>query len=132
MPLTSNNYRLVVLLSILLIGGCGGVRTTGESLVLPSADESKNTTAKSASSEKAALDNAFYVSSRGDKLTAIYHNNFNLVEVHLPDGRITRLPRAYSNSGARFSDGGETFWAFNDEGAYWLINRRIFHGSLVR
>lgn len=33
-----------------------------------------------------------------------------IAEVHLPTGRVVRLPRALSASGARYSDGHVTFW----------------------
>lgn len=73
-----------------------------------------------------------YISEQHETLRAIYHDDATSVEVHLPDGRITRLPVVNSLSGTRYSDGRETFWAYRDKGMYWLVNQRIFDGELVR
>ena len=118
--------------ALLSVVGCASMQHDQVSSFGAEADENGSGGTASSDSNATQHNNALYVSLQGEMLTAIYREDFDAVEVHLPDGRVSRLPRAFSRSGARYSDGRETFWAFNNEGAFWFVNERIFHGSLVQ
>lgn len=70
-----------------------------------------------------------YLSDNRGKLKAVFDNVHDLVEVTLPNGRQINLPRGISASGARFTDGKETFWEHHGEGSYWVDEELIFRGN---
>jgi hypothetical protein len=72
-----------------------------------------------------------YVSDSGAHLTAVFDNTTGTVRVTLPDGRQVTLPRAVSGSGARYSDGQETFWEHHGEGTYTVEEKVVFQGKAV-
>lgn len=57
-----------------------------------------------------AMPEAVYVSSRGQRLAARFDIPGKAVFLTLPDGRTLTLPLAVSGSGARYSNGAQTFW----------------------
>jgi len=71
---------------------------------------------------------AVYAAEDGAELTARFDTKKNTVEVTLPDGRTVTLPRAVSGSGARYSDGRETFWEHQGEATYTVGEETLFRG----
>lgn len=71
---------------------------------------------------------ARYVAATGERLVAVFDNAADTVTVNLPDGRTVTLPRAVSGSGARFSDGTETFWDHHGEGTFTTGEKIVFQG----
>lgn len=53
---------------------------------------------------------AAYVSPQGQRLAARFDLPAKTVRLALPDGRTLTLPLAVSGSGARYSNGAQTFW----------------------
>lgn len=72
---------------------------------------------------------ARYVSATGEHLVAVFDNAADAVTVTLPDGRTVTLPRAVSGSGARYSDGTETFWDHHGEGTFTTGETIVFQGK---
>lgn len=77
------------------------------------------------------LPQVVYVSDTGERLTAVFDNAAGTVRVTLPDGRQVTLPRALSGSGARYSDGQETFWEHHGEGTYTVGETMVFQGKVT-
>lgn len=67
-------------------------------------------TAPTASPAGVAMPEAAYVSSQGQRLAARFDIPGKTVRLTLPDGRMLTLPLAVSGSGARYSNGAQTFW----------------------
>jgi len=99
---------VVALIAVILaIAGCAGTGSTPA--------ESKT---KAAVPEQSLIvQGIVYVSDKGEILTATFDNKKETVEVKLPDGKVVMLPRAISASGARYSNGHETFWEYHGEGS---------------
>lgn len=57
-----------------------------------------------------AMPEAVYISSQGQRLAARFDIPGKTVRLTLPDGRTLTLPLAVSGSGARYSNGAQTFW----------------------
>jgi len=71
---------------------------------------------------------ARYVSATGERLGAVFDNAADTVTITLPDGRTVTLPRAVSGSGARYSDGTDTFWDHHGEGTFTTGEKIFFQG----
>lgn len=74
----------------------------------PGADASE--AAPAAGAAVVAMPEAVYVSSQGQRLAARFDIPAKTVRLALPDGRTLTLPLAVSGSGARYSNGAQTFW----------------------
>ena len=72
-----------------------------------------------------------YVSATGERLTAVFDNAAGTVRVTLPGGRQVTLPQALSGSGARYSDGKETFWEHHGDGTYTVGDKVVFEGKAL-
>ena len=89
-----------------------------------------------ASTERSAPDRGpsrpavVYVSDKGEILTARFDNSKDTVLLKPPGRTEVELPRAISGSGARYSDGRETFWEHHGEGSYWIGEELIFRGRV--
>ena len=70
-----------------------------------------------------------YLSDKHNELTVTFDIANDAVEITLPDGRRINLPRGISASGARYTDGKETFWEHHGEGSYWVGETLIFTGK---
>ncbi len=73
---------------------------------------------------------ARYCSGEGKMATATFDLIRNLVTVALPDGRRVTLPAAPAASGARYSDGRETFWEHQGSGRFFKGETLLFEGVL--
>jgi membrane-bound inhibitor of C-type lysozyme len=73
---------------------------------------------------------ALYISEKGALLSAYFDNVAGTVKVILPSGRTATLPRALSGSGARYSNGRETFWEHHGEATYWIGDKQVFQGKV--
>ena len=122
MPHTIKGLLGLILILPLLVACSGAPKTADDRPATPGVQ----------TDSRAEQHGILYVSEQGEKLTVIYHDEGTVVEVHLPDGRVSRLPLVNSVSGNRYSDGRETFWAYCDEGIFWIVNRRVFYGKLAR
>lgn len=72
---------------------------------------------------------AAYVAVDGKQLEACFDLDRNLVSVRLPNGFLVSLPVAMSASGARYSDGKQTFWEHQGVGRYFAEERLLFEGK---
>jgi inhibitor of cysteine peptidase len=79
--------------------------------------------------KKAGLVLAVYVSSRDEQMEARFDLSAETVTVTLPDGRCVTLPAATSASGARYSNGRETFWEHQGAGRFFVGDTLLFEGS---
>jgi len=75
---------------------------------------------------------AVYQSSEGKLLEATFNLKLNQVLVILPNGQKVTLPSAVSGSGARYSNGTETFWEHQATGSFMQEKLLLFEGSLLR
>ncbi len=73
---------------------------------------------------------AVYVAQDGARLSADFDNDARTVTVTLPGGKKVTLPQAPSASGARYSNGKETFWEHHGEGSFWEGEKLIFQGQV--
>lgn len=73
---------------------------------------------------------ARYVSATGERLVAVFDNAADTVTVTLPGGRMVTLPRAVSGSGARYSNGTDTFWDHHGEGTFTTGETTVFQGKV--
>lgn len=73
---------------------------------------------------------ACYRSGDGKTAAASFDLDRNLVTVTLPDGRIVTLPAALSASGARYTEGRETFWEHQGKGRFFRGAALLFEGAL--
>lgn len=69
-----------------------------------------------------------YAAAGGEKLAACFDLKAKNVALQLPDGRIVTLPAAVSASGARYSNGRETFWEHQGTDRYFVGDRLVFEG----
>jgi len=72
---------------------------------------------------------AVYVAADGKRLSAVFDTGAKTVTVTLPTGRKVTLPQAMSGSGARYTNGKETFWDHHGEGSFWEGEKLIFQGQ---
>lgn len=79
---------------------------------------------------EARMTTATYRSVDGKTVAASFDLDRNLVTVTLPDGRRLTLPAAPSASGARYSDGRETFWEHQGCGRFFTGDTLIFEGTV--
>jgi membrane-bound inhibitor of C-type lysozyme len=70
-----------------------------------------------------------YAAADGKQLEACFDLDRNVVVVRLPDATVVTLPSAISASGARYSDGKQTFWEHQDVGRYFIGETLLFEGS---
>jgi inhibitor of cysteine peptidase len=73
---------------------------------------------------------ACYRSGDGKMAEARFDLDRNLVTVTLPDGRNVTLPVGMSASGARYTDGRETFWEHQGSGRFFRGEALLFEGAL--
>lgn len=73
---------------------------------------------------------ACYRSRDGKTAQARFDLDRNLVSVTLPDGRNVTLPVGLSASGARYSNGRETFWEHQGSGRFFRGEALLFEGAL--
>jgi membrane-bound inhibitor of C-type lysozyme len=71
-----------------------------------------------------------YVADKGEILKAHFNNIDDTVVIKLTGRKEIKLPRAISASGARYSNGRETFWEHHGEGSYWIGEELIFRGRV--
>jgi inhibitor of cysteine peptidase len=71
---------------------------------------------------------ACYRSGDGKIAVASFDLGRDLVTVTLPDGRSVTLPAAPSASGARYSDGKDTFWEHQGSGRFFTGETLLFSG----
>jgi len=74
---------------------------------------------------------AVYVSERGQRLTACFDIPGKTVRLALPGGGSVTLPVALSGSGARYSNGPQTFWEHQGSATYEEGGRLLFEGKAV-
>jgi len=72
---------------------------------------------------------AAYTAADGKQLEACFDLERNVVVVRLPDGTVTTLPSAIAASGARYTDGKQTFWEHQGTGRYWMGEKLLFEGG---
>ena len=77
------------------------------------------------------VNKAVYRSLSGEILRASFDLDCHQVTVILPNGRSVTLPSAPSASGARYSDGTETFWEHQGVGRYFKGETVLFEGALL-
>lgn len=73
---------------------------------------------------------AVYRSADGKTARATFDLDRDLVIVTLPDGRMVTLPAAPSASGARYSNGNETFWEHQGTARFFRGDTVIFEGRV--
>ena len=73
---------------------------------------------------------AVYVAQDGARLLAEFDTQAQTVTVTRPGGQRVTLPLAVSGSGARYSNGKETFWEHHGEGSLWEGEKLIFQGKV--
>ena len=87
------------------------------------------------SSRNGALDGetveARYASTDNSVLIARFDLERALVRIELPDKRSLTLPLAVSASGARYSNGTETFWEHHSVGRFLVGDDVVFEGTLL-
>ncbi len=74
---------------------------------------------------------AVYRSSTGEILSAAFDLGRKQVTVNLPDGRVVTLSAAVSASGARYSDGTETFWEHQGTASFFQGEKLLFEGTIL-
>ena len=80
-------------------------------------------------SQKKETARADFYAADGSKLTAVFLLKEAVVEITLPDGQKFRLPQAVSASGARYSDGTNTFWEHQGGGVFTHNDQELFNGT---
>ncbi|MSM40752.1 MAG: hypothetical protein GJT30_14140 [Geobacter sp.] len=73
---------------------------------------------------------AVYHSADGKTARATFDLDRDLVNVTLPDGQMVTLPAAPSASGARYSNGNETFWEHQGAARFFKGDTVIFEGRV--
>lgn len=71
-----------------------------------------------------------FVSPSGQKMVLVYDLKADWALLWLDDGRLFRLPRALSASGARYSDGNHTFWEHQGSAVVEIDGQVVFEGVL--
>lgn len=74
---------------------------------------------------------AVYVSEQGQRLTARFDIPGKKVRIVLPSGKTLTLPQAMSGSGARYSNGAQTFWEHQGSAIYEEGETLLFKGREV-
>ncbi len=77
------------------------------------------------------ISHAVYRSASGELLSASFDLERNEVTVILPGGRVVTLPAAVSASGARYSNGTETFWEHQGAGRFFKGDELLFEGEAL-
>lgn len=72
---------------------------------------------------------AVYVSEQGQRLTARFDIPGKKVRLVLPGGKTLTLPVAMSGSGARYSNGAQTFWEHQGSAIYEEGETLLFEGK---
>lgn len=72
---------------------------------------------------------AVYVLATGEQMAAQFDLPARTVTVTLPNGHIVTLPAAVSASGARYSNGKETFWEHQGIGRFFVKDELRFEGA---
>lgn len=70
-----------------------------------------------------------YLSPKGEQMEARFDLPAQSVTVVLAGGRSVTLPAAVSASGARYSNGTETFWEHQGSGRFFINENLVFEGS---
>lgn len=74
---------------------------------------------------------AVYVSEQGQRLTARFDIPGRKVRLVLPGGKTLTLPVAMSGSGARYSNGAQTFWEHQGSAIYEEGETLLFESKLA-
>lgn len=98
---------------------------SAEAAALPGATPSTSPVAAAASEASPA---AAYVSTQGQRLAARFDIPGKTVRLTLPDGRTLTLPLAVSGSGARYSNGEQTFWEHQGSAIFEERGVLLFEG----
>ena len=85
-------------------------------------------TAPAAAAAVVAMPEAVYVSTQGQRLAARFDIPAKTVRLVLPDGRTLTLPLAVSGSGARYSNGAQTFWEHQGGAIFEERGALLFEG----
>ncbi len=114
--------RIIIWVMILVLAGCAGTESMPRegAKVLPAV----------AASDGNRRPSVLYSSDGGQILKASFDSAAGAVDLVLPGGRPLRLPQGLSASGARYTDGHETFWEHHGEGSYWRGEKLIFRGTV--
>jgi predicted secreted protein/membrane-bound inhibitor of C-type lysozyme len=86
----------------------------------------------SVSADKPQINSASYRSAMGEVVKASFDLKLDQVTISLPDGRNLTLHSAPSDSGARYSNGNETFWEHQGVGRFLKEDTLIFEGTVLR
>jgi hypothetical protein len=78
----------------------------------------------------AAYAQGIFIASKGETMSATFNLVSKTVSVILPDGEHFTLPQALSASGARYSDGTNTFWEHQGGAIFEINGRQVFEGLL--
>lgn len=84
----------------------------------------------SVSVNKPQINSVSYRSAVGEVIKASFDLNFDQVTISLPDGRNLTLPSVSSASGARYSNGNETFWEHQGVGRFFKEDTLFFEGTV--
>jgi len=76
------------------------------------------------------VNSACYRSPDGKTARVYFDLDRDRVTVVLSDGRRVMLPRALSASGARYSDGRDTFWEHQGQGRFLSGDSVLFEGTV--
>lgn len=101
-------FAAALFLALAAPAGLSADCLSAEAAALPGAAAPE--TAPAASPAVVAMPEAVYVSSQAQRLAARFDIPGKTVRLTLPDGRTLSLPLAVSGSGARYSNGAQTFW----------------------
>ncbi len=74
---------------------------------------------------------AVYRSPEGETLEVLFNTRLRTATVELSGERTLRLPQVISASGARYSDGENTFWEHQGEGSFWVGGELLFSGKSI-
>lgn len=85
----------------------------------------------SVSGDKPLINSVSYRSAMGEVVKASFDLKLDQVTISLPDGRNLTLPSAPSASGARYSNGNETFWEHQDVGRFFKDDTLLFEGTVL-
>ena len=74
---------------------------------------------------------AVYKSPGGNTLEVLFNTRSKTATIKLPGEKVLQLPQVISGSGARYSDGKNTFWEHHGECSYWDGEELLFSGKCI-
>lgn len=74
---------------------------------------------------------AVYKSPEGKTLEVLFNTRLKTATVKLAGEKTRELPQVISASGARYSDGKNTFWEHHGECSYWVGGELLFSGKSI-